>query len=127
MTINFYITVLVNYCINQFYLISYLDFRTLFIFQYYPQDSLVNCVRYQLPALVSRHNVGLVVVDSVAAAFRVEEGSGKVNRTAPLQAMGYRLHHLAASLGLVVVTLNQVCNLHVLFFLCIRHHTGMQL
>ncbi|KAK4318518.1 hypothetical protein Pmani_010486 [Petrolisthes manimaculis] len=85
---------------------SYTD--NIFVHHVPDMDCLVDCVRYQLPALVSRHNVGLVVVDSVAAAFRVEEDSGEMNRSIPLQAMGYRLHHLAASYGLVVVTLNQV-------------------
>lgn len=76
------------------------------------KDSLVDCVRYQLPHLVPSRKVGLVVIDSVAATFRAEDGA-EVNKAAPLQALGYRLHQLASSYGVAVVAINQVCSFDV--------------
>lgn len=70
-------------------------------------ESLVDCIRYQLPHLVPSRQVGLVVIDSVAAAFRAEDGA-EVNKTIPLQTLGYRLHQLASSYDVAVVAINQV-------------------
>ncbi|KAG0712940.1 DNA repair protein XRCC3 [Chionoecetes opilio] len=69
-------------------------------------DSLVDCVRYQLPSLVSRRPIGLVVVDSVAAPFRAEESSAE--NKGLLQTMGHSLHQLAAAHSIAVVAVNQV-------------------
>lgn len=70
-------------------------------------DNLVDCVRYQLPLLTSQHQVGLVIIDSVAAVFRAEDGTD-VNKTLTLQKLGYRLHQLASLNNIAIVTINQV-------------------
>lgn len=80
-------------------------------------------VRYQLPVFVARHNVGLVVVDSVAANFRAEferpaEERARVGDTSGPARMARRgrdlvvlagtLRALAVKHGLAVVVANQV-------------------
>ncbi|XP_047494550.1 DNA repair protein XRCC3-like [Penaeus chinensis] len=70
-------------------------------------DTLVDCVRYQLPRLIAQRQIGLVIIDSIAAAFRAEDGT-EVNKTIPLQTLGYRLHQLASYHKTAVVAINQV-------------------
>ncbi|ROT72738.1 putative DNA repair protein XRCC3 [Penaeus vannamei] len=70
-------------------------------------DTLVDCVRYQLPRLIAQRQIGLVIIDSIAAAFRAEDGT-EVNKTIPLQTLGYRLHQLAFYHKTAVVAINQV-------------------
>nr|XP_045623937.1 DNA repair protein XRCC3-like [Procambarus clarkii]XP_045623945.1 DNA repair protein XRCC3-like [Procambarus clarkii]XP_045623955.1 DNA repair protein XRCC3-like [Procambarus clarkii] len=84
---------------------SYSD--NIFIHHVPDMDSLVDCVRYQLPHLVPSRQVGLVVIDSVAAAFRAEDGTD-LNKTTALQTLGYRLHQLASSHKIAVLAINQV-------------------
>nr|XP_053652259.1 LOW QUALITY PROTEIN: DNA repair protein XRCC3-like [Cherax quadricarinatus] len=81
--------------------------NNIFIHHVPDMESLVDCVRYQLPHLVPSRQVGLVVIDSVAAAFRAEDGT-EVNKTLPLQTLGYRLHQLASSHNVAVLAINQV-------------------
>lgn len=79
-------------------------------------------LRYQLPVAVERHNVGLVVIDSITANYRaeVERGSGSSSngkrawpsamaaRAASLQSTGHLLRTLARRHNLAVVVANQV-------------------
>lgn len=75
-------------------------------------------VRYQLPVFVARHNVGLIVVDSVAANFRAEfERPARVDDSGParmarrgrdLVVLAGTLRALAVKHGLAVVVANQV-------------------
>ncbi|MPC31200.1 DNA repair protein XRCC3 [Portunus trituberculatus] len=70
------------------------------------QDSLVDCVRYQLPSLLSQRPIGLVVLDSVASPFRAEESSMENKNL--LYILGYRLHQLAAAYNIAILAINQV-------------------
>lgn len=70
-------------------------------------DSLSDCVQYQLPVLVKQRDLGLLIIDSVAAVFRVEE-AGEENRNKTLQSMGYRLHKLAMTYNVAILAINQV-------------------
>lgn len=86
-------------------------------------------IRYQLPVMVEKHNVGLVVVDSIAANFRAEferpvnkrlktEGGGSTpiesgpaqmaRRGKELVRLAGTLRGLAVRYGVAVVVANQV-------------------
>lgn len=41
-------------------------------FQYCYQDGLKQCVMTQLPHLLTRQSIGLVVIDSITAVFRAD-------------------------------------------------------
>lgn len=75
-------------------------------------ESQEHILEYQLPIMVQRYNVGLVVVDSVAANYRAEHGSSVpkdlVNRAAQLAKLGRILRRLAITENLAVVVANQV-------------------
>jgi DNA repair protein RAD57 len=75
-------------------------------------ESQEHILEYQLPILVQRYNVGLVVVDSVAANYRAEHGSAVLkdlaNRAAQLARLGRLLRRLAITENLAVVVANQV-------------------
>lgn len=83
---------------------SYTD--NIFVHHIPDMDTLVDCVRYQLPSLLSQHPIGLVVIDSVASPFRVEESNFE-NKDL-LHTLGYKLHYMAETLGIAVVAINQV-------------------
>ncbi|RKO91008.1 P-loop containing nucleoside triphosphate hydrolase protein [Blyttiomyces helicus] len=71
---------------------------------------------YQLPALASRRRIGLVVIDSIAAAFRGDDGGGNgsrvdggdaAERARQLCEIGAGLKRMADA-GVAVVIVNQV-------------------
>ncbi|MCJ1307342.1 hypothetical protein MMC25_000988 [Agyrium rufum] len=76
---------------------------------------------YQLPILVQRHNIGLVVIDSIAANFRAEtHGGGErtglngpqalADRSTELIRQGHLLRNLAREYDCAVVVSNQVAD-----------------
>src|SRR5205814_5796279 len=69
-------------------------------------------LEYQLPIMVRRFNVGLVIIDSVAANYRAEHGSSipkdLANRATQLTKLGRMLRRLALTDNLAVVVANQV-------------------
>jgi len=81
-------------------------------------------LRYQLPVAIRRHNIGLVVIDSIAANFRAEferkgqdvnsekqmGGKAMAERRASLVAVGALLRHIARTEGIVIVVANQVAD-----------------
>ena len=75
-------------------------------------------LRYQLPVAIKKHNVGLVVLDSVAANYRAEfeksgpgEGAASMaKRGTQLVQLGALLRHLARTEGIAVVVANQVAD-----------------
>ncbi|KAH7321050.1 P-loop containing nucleoside triphosphate hydrolase protein [Stachybotrys elegans] len=77
------------------------------------QDHILN---YQVPVILSRHNVGLLVIDSVAANYRAEferqgtHGSNMAARSTELVRLGALLRDLARRHGLAVVVANQVAD-----------------
>jgi DNA repair protein RAD57 len=75
-------------------------------------ESQEHILEYQVPIMVQRYNVGLVVVDSVAANYRAEHGSSVLkdlaNRAAQLAKLGRILRRLAITENLAVVVANQV-------------------
>ncbi|KAI9792330.1 MAG: hypothetical protein M1816_002555 [Peltula sp. TS41687] len=77
-------------------------------------ESQDHILRYQVPVSVRRHNVGLVVIDSVAANYRAEfearaGGSATMaRRSAELIRLGSLLRDLAREQNVAVVVANQV-------------------
>ncbi|KAL1862420.1 DNA repair protein rhp57 [Paecilomyces lecythidis] len=73
------------------------------------QDHILN---YQLPVAISRYNVGLVIIDSIAANYRAEHTStsmlGLSARSGELAKLGQMLRNLAAKEDIAVVVANQV-------------------
>lgn len=73
------------------------------------QDHILN---YQVPIAVPRYDVGLVVIDSITANYRVESSvdsvSGIVERSWELKKLGYLLRTLAVKHNIAVVVANQV-------------------
>ena len=66
-------------------------------------------MQYKLPSLLTQHSVKLVVVDSIAALFRVEFSKGEaVQRAQLLRAFGSQLRKLSNDFGAAVVCVNQV-------------------
>ncbi|KAK2589380.1 DNA repair protein rhp57 [Conoideocrella luteorostrata] len=81
-------------------------------------ESQDHILEYQVPVLLSRHNIGLVVIDSVAANYRAEferagsssYGSNMAVRSAALVRLGALLRDLARRNDLAVVVANQVAD-----------------
>lgn len=73
------------------------------------QDHILS---YQLPVAVSRYNVGLVVIDSIAANFRAEHTSNDIlgisTRSGELAKLGQFLRNLAVKENIAIVVANQV-------------------
>ncbi|KAI9901745.1 hypothetical protein N3K66_003562 [Trichothecium roseum] len=89
-------------------------------------ESQDHILQFQVPVLLSRHDVGLVVLDSVAANYRAEfdrqsgggggggaassRGSNMAARSAELVRLGAHLRDLARRHDLAVVVANQVAD-----------------
>ncbi|KAK7185398.1 DNA repair protein RAD57 [Paraphaeosphaeria sporulosa] len=81
-------------------------------------ESQEHILRYQLPVAIKKHNVGLVVLDSVAANYRAEfekpggrDGAASMaKRGTQLVQLGALLRGLARTEGIAVVVANQVAD-----------------
>lgn len=79
-------------------------------------ESQDHILEFQVPVLLSRHSVGLLVIDSVAANYRAEferqgpRGSNMAARSAQLVRLGALLRDLARRHNLAVVVANQVAD-----------------
>jgi DNA repair protein RAD57 len=81
-------------------------------------ESQEHILRYQLPVAIKKHNVGLVVLDSVAANYRAEfdkpgprQGAASMaKRGTQLVQLGALLRHLARTEAIAVVVANQVAD-----------------
>ncbi|OBS27031.1 hypothetical protein FPOA_00972 [Fusarium poae] len=77
------------------------------------QDHILN---FQVPVLLSRHRIGLIILDSVAANYRAEferqgsHGSNMAARSAELVRLGALLRDLARRHNIAVVVANQVAD-----------------
>lgn len=73
-------------------------------------------LEFQVPVLLSRHDIGLLILDSVAANYRAEferqgsHGSNMAARSAELVRLGALLRDLARRHNLAVVVANQVAD-----------------
>lgn len=81
-------------------------------------ESQDHILRYQLPVAIKKHNVGLVILDSVAANYRAEfekkgASSGAASmakRGSQLVQLGALLRELARTEGIAIVVANQVAD-----------------
>ncbi|TQW00582.1 DNA repair protein rhp57 [Cordyceps javanica] len=79
-------------------------------------ESQDHILEYQVPVLLARHDIGLLVLDSVAANYRAEFesrgplGSSMAARSAQLVRLGAHLRDLARRHGIAVVVANQVAD-----------------
>lgn len=77
-------------------------------------ESQEHILTFQVPVEIARRNIGLVVVDSIAANYRAEfdhrSGSNMGARTADLVKLGMHLRDLAQKHDLAVVVSNQVAD-----------------
>ncbi|KAG6014477.1 hypothetical protein E4U43_006486 [Claviceps pusilla] len=83
-------------------------------------ESQDHILEYQVPVLLARHNIGLVVIDSIAANYRAEfersasssssYGANMAARSAALIRLGALLRNLARRHDVAVVVANQVAD-----------------
>ncbi|KAG9195689.1 hypothetical protein G6011_00810 [Alternaria panax] len=79
-------------------------------------ESQDHILRYQLPVAIEKHDIGLVILDSVAANYRAEfekQGAGNgaaamARRGTQLVQLGELLRELARTKGITIVVANQV-------------------
>ena len=75
-------------------------------------------MQYKLPSLLTQHKIKLVVIDSIAALFRVEfTESQAVQRAQLLRAFGAQLRKISKDFSVAVVCVNQVRTCVNLLFL----------
>ncbi|XP_075226432.1 DNA repair protein XRCC3-like isoform X3 [Lycorma delicatula] len=73
-------------------------------------DGLKQCVMTQLPHLLTRQSIGLVVIDSITAVFRADyDQHDMATRAKDLRTVGLQLHSLANQFHISVLCVNQVC------------------
>ncbi|XP_014487292.1 PREDICTED: DNA repair protein XRCC3-like [Dinoponera quadriceps] len=70
-------------------------------------DELEYCLHHKVPALMNAHKIGLLIVDSIAAPYRVEDWEDP-SRGKSLRKVGRQLHELCKNSDLCVICLNQV-------------------
>ncbi|KAI4228399.1 MAG: hypothetical protein L6R36_001682 [Xanthoria steineri] len=79
-------------------------------------ESQDHILAYQLPVLLSRHNIGLVIIDSIAANYRAERSSSSTSgaalglRSTQLIQLGHQLRSLARKHYCAIVVSNQVAD-----------------
>ncbi|KAL9589799.1 MAG: hypothetical protein Q9203_001409, partial [Teloschistes exilis] len=79
-------------------------------------ESQDHILTYQLPVLLQRHHVGLVVIDSIAANYRAERSSTSSSgaalglRSTQLVKLGHQLRNLAREHDCAIVLSNQVAD-----------------
>ena len=78
-------------------------------------ESQEHIITYQLPIAVARHDVGLVVIDSIAANYRAERSNPNVpaalaERARQLSKLGSQLRNLARQHNCAIVVANQVAD-----------------
>ncbi|KAG1653650.1 DNA repair protein XRCC3 [Nymphon striatum] len=80
-----------------------------FIYQVGDMDCLWNCIEKNLPNLLASKNVGLIIIDSVAALFRVEfDISQNIDRSRKIQQLGASLKRLISKYQVIICCVNQI-------------------
>ncbi|KAL9062232.1 MAG: hypothetical protein Q9157_009104 [Trypethelium eluteriae] len=81
-------------------------------------ESQEHILQYQLPVVIRRQNIGLVVVDSIAANYRAEfdrpgvkhSGAAMAQRGTQLTRLGHLLRQIARDYSVAIVVANQVAD-----------------
>lgn len=89
-------------------------------------ESQDHILAFQLPYAIRKYNVGLVILDSVAANYRAEHGSAipkdLANRATQLAKLGKNLRDLAKTEHIAVVVANQVSDRFEELNVAVGHH-----
>ncbi|XP_072766161.1 DNA repair protein XRCC3 [Anoplolepis gracilipes] len=70
-------------------------------------DELELCLQRKVPALMNIHKIGLLVIDSIAALYRVEDWKDQLQGKSK-RNVGRQLHELCKNDDLCVICINQV-------------------
>ncbi|XP_032666364.1 DNA repair protein XRCC3-like isoform X2 [Odontomachus brunneus] len=70
-------------------------------------DELEYCLYHKVPALMKARKIGLLIIDSIAAPYRVEDWEDPL-RGKSLRKVGRQLHELGKNGDLCVICINQV-------------------
>ncbi|KAF3427780.1 hypothetical protein E2986_11124 [Frieseomelitta varia] len=71
-------------------------------------EKLEICLLHRIPILMSAKKIGLIIIDSIAAPYRVEDWNDESNnRAKSLRTIGQQLHKLCRN-NICVVCINQV-------------------
>jgi len=73
------------------------------------------CLQHKVPILMNSRKIGLLVIDSIAAPYRVEDW--KSGRAKNLRNIGGYLHNLCKNDDLCVICINQVKKLKYIVIL----------
>ncbi|XP_015185646.1 PREDICTED: DNA repair protein XRCC3-like isoform X2 [Polistes dominula] len=72
-------------------------------------EDLESSLIYRVPLLLKKQNIRLLIIDSIAAPYRVEEWNDELkNRSKSLRTVGQQLHKLCQNNDICIVCLNQV-------------------
>lgn len=75
------------------------------------KDDLEYCLHRKVPLLMNAHKIGLLVIDSIAAPYRMEDWKDQLqSRAKSLRSVGRQLHNLCKN-DLCVICINQVKNI----------------
>lgn len=88
---------------------NYLD--NIFIEHVYDSEDLLKCVLSHLPNLMRRKSIGLIVIDSVAAIFRLE--SNVVERANHMRKFAHELQIISRKYQCVIICVNQVSSKNI--------------
>ncbi|XP_070164724.1 DNA repair protein XRCC3 isoform X2 [Polyergus mexicanus] len=70
-------------------------------------DELEVCLQRKVPALMNIHKIGLLIIDSIAAPYRVEDWKDQLQGKSK-RDVGRQLHELCKNDDLCVICINQV-------------------
>ncbi|XP_068201026.1 DNA repair protein XRCC3-like [Palaemon carinicauda] len=79
----------------------------LFIHHIPDLENFLYCIQYQLSTLMSKHEIGIVILDTIAAVFRSDEGP-EINRLVTFKKLRHKIHELSSLKKTPVIVLNQV-------------------
>ena len=71
------------------------------------RETLIHMLKYQLPNLIKSFNIKLIVIDTLAAVFRVNDGGGTSSKASAIFETCMALHRLAYT-GIVILVVNEV-------------------
>ncbi|XP_016970327.1 DNA repair protein XRCC3 [Drosophila rhopaloa] len=78
----------------------------IFVEHHYETEPLLNCIRNRLPRLMQQHGIGLIIIDSVAAIFRLY--TDFMERARQMRRLADALLTYADKYNCAVVCVNQV-------------------
>lgn len=69
----------------------------------------MSCITSRLPLMMKQHSIGLIIIDSIAGAFRLD--SDAITRASNMRKVVLKLQTLADKHESAVVCVNQVLSL----------------